>query len=98
MTKTPRKLTARQKFAFMHRLNGDKALSFSAKVVAVELLTTFHNTKTGRCNPGFAGLAKSAGCSQRTAFSAISELKNAGWITVESTQRRIVKVHKSLQF
>lgn len=83
--KTPSRPTPRQKFAFIHRLNGDKAISFAAKVVAVELLTRFRNNKTGLCNPGFASVAESAGCSQRTAFSAVSELKNAGWIAVEST-------------
>jgi hypothetical protein len=82
--KTPRKLTARQKFAFMHRLMADKTLSFAAKTVAVSLLTIFHNMKTGRCNPSLVSIAETAGCSRRTAFSAIAELKNTGWITVES--------------
>ncbi len=82
---TRAKHTAPQKFDFLHRLMADKTLSFSAKAIATELLLTFHNANTGRCNPSIAAIAKSTGCSRRTAFSAITELKKAGWITVEST-------------
>src|SRR4029077_18492450 len=63
----------------------DTALSASAKVVATTLVLKFHNTKTGQCNPSFAAIAEAIGRRRRTIFPAIAELKDAGWITVEST-------------
>ena len=64
----------------------DAALSASAKCVAMTLLLKFHNTKTGQCNPSFAGIAKIIGRSRRAIFPAITELRDGGWITVESTK------------
>jgi len=84
--KKPRKRTPKQKFDFRRRLVGDKILSFAAKTIATELLLTFHNAKNDRCNPSLPAIAKAAGCSRRTAFSAIAELKAAGWVAVNSTQ------------
>jgi hypothetical protein len=87
MTKTPtRNRVPAHKYAFLWRLMADTTLSASAKGVAVTLLLKYHNTKTGRCNPSIAGMAKTAGCCRRTAFSAIAELKNTGWIAVEGTK------------
>lgn len=64
----------------------DTALSASAKCVAGTLLLKFHNTKTGQCNPSFAAIAKATGRSRRAIFPAITELRDGGWITVESTK------------
>ena len=86
MTTRPRKRVPPQKYAFLWRLMADTALSASAKVVAATLLLKFHNTKTGQCNPSFAAIAKAIGRSSRTIFPAIAELKDGGWITVESTK------------
>lgn len=84
--KNPRKRTPKQKFDFRRRLVADKILSFAAKVVATELLLTFHNAKTDRCNPSLVAIAKASGCSRRTAISAIAELNAAGWVAVQSTK------------
>ena len=80
-----RKRVPPQKYAFLWRLMTDAALSASAKVVATTLLLKFHNTKTGRCNPSIGAIAEAIGRRRRTIFPAIAELKDAGWITVEST-------------
>ena len=84
--KKPRKRTPKQKYDFRRRLVADKILSFAAKTIATELLLTFHNAANDRCNPSLPAIAKAAGCSRRTAFSAIAELKAAGWVAVQSTQ------------
>ena len=81
-----RKRVPAQKYAFLWRLMADTALSASAKCVAATLLLKFHNTKTGQCNPSFAAIAKTIGRSRRTIFPAIAELRDSGWITVESTK------------
>ena len=80
-----RKRVPPQKYAFLWRLMADTALSPSAKVVATTLLLKFHNTKTGQCNPSIGALTKTTGLSRRTIFYAITELRDGGWITVEST-------------
>jgi hypothetical protein len=82
--KKPRKRTPKQKFDFYWRLMAVTELSLPAKVVATALLLKFHNEKTGRCNPGAGSIAKTIGISRRMVFYGILELKNAGWISVES--------------
>jgi len=87
MSKSPKgagKLTPAQKYGFLWRLMADDALSPAAKCVATALLLKFRNAKTGRCNPGVPGIAKTAGISRRAVYYAIAELKDAGWITIES--------------
>ena len=93
-----RKRVPPQKYAFLWRLMADTALSPSAKVVAATLLLKFHNTKTGQCNPSFAAIAKATGRSRRTIFPAIAELRDAGWITVESTGGGSSSPHEPIQF
>jgi len=80
-----RKRVAPQKYAFLWRLMADAVISSPAKVVATTLLLKFHNTKTGRCNPSIGALTKTTGLSRRTIFYAVTELRNAGWIAVQST-------------
>ncbi len=81
-----RKRTAPQRFDFYWRMMADTDLSPTAKCVAAALLFKFHNAKSSRCNPGAASIARTAGLARRTVFYAIVELKDAGWITVESTK------------
>lgn len=81
-----RKRVPAQKYAFLWRLMADDALSASAKCVAVTLLLKFHNAKTGQCNPSFAAIAKATGRSRRAIFPAVTELKDGGWISIESTK------------
>ena len=81
-----RKRTAPQRFDFYWRMMADTDLSPTAKCVAAALLLKFHNAKSSRCNPGAASIARTAGLARRTVFYAIVELKDAGWITVESTK------------
>ena len=80
-----RKRVPPQKYAFLWRLMADTVLSPPAKVVATTLLLKFHNTKTGRCNPSIGALTKTTGLSRRTIFYAVTELRDAGWIAVQST-------------
>jgi hypothetical protein len=85
VTTRPRKRAPAYKYAFLWRLMADTILSASAKVVAATLLLKFHNAKTGQCNPSFAAIAKAIGRRRRAIFPAIAELRDSGWITVEST-------------
>ena len=84
--KQPRKRTPKQKFDFYWRIWADTTLSLAARAVANALLLKFHNEKTGRCNPGIPGIAETAGISRRAVYYAITELKDAGWLAVESIQ------------
>ena len=81
-----RKRTAPQRFDFCWRMMADTDLSPTAKCVAAALLLKFHNAKTGRCNPGAASIARTAGSRSSHGFLCHCELKDAGWITVESTK------------
>jgi hypothetical protein len=80
-----RKRVPPQKYAFLWRLMADAVISSPAKVVATTLLLKFHNTKTGRCNPSIGALTKTTGLSRRTIFYAVTELRDAGWVAVQST-------------
>jgi helix-turn-helix protein len=75
---------SKQKFDLMERMMGDQAVSSSAFRVAVALLHKFHNNLTDRCNPGTPEIARVSGLSTRTVFTAIAELKAAGWIIIQS--------------
>jgi hypothetical protein len=84
--KNPRKRTPRQKFDFFWQIWAETTLSLAAKGVATTLLLQFHNAKTSRCNPSIVSIAKTAGISRRAVFNAIAELKDAGWIAIDSTR------------
>lgn len=63
----------------------DAELSAAAKCVATVLLLKYRNHDTGRCNPGFAALARRVGRTRRPVISALNELKERGWIDWDGT-------------
>jgi hypothetical protein len=84
--KTSRKQTSQQKYNFLWRLMADETLSPAAKVVGAALLLKFHNLKTGRCNPSYAAIGASVGRRRRIIFQTVAELRNTGWLAVQSTK------------
>jgi hypothetical protein len=74
-----------QAFQLVHAIMADRALSSSAKCVAVVLLLQFQNAKTGKCNPSFAAIAMRIGRNRRATFDAVRELKEAGWVSITGT-------------
>ena len=71
---------------FLWRLMADTDLSATAKCVAATLLLKFHNAKSSEVQSRRCLHRQAAGLARRTVFYAIVELKDAGWITVESTK------------
>ena len=79
-------LSARDKFGFLEAAIADPDLSAAAKVVLVVLLLKFRNSKTGRCNPGTATIAKAVGRSRRAVVDTVAELRESGWLKTISTR------------
>jgi hypothetical protein len=46
-------------------------------------LALYRNADNGRCDPSYAGLAKAAGVSERTAIRLIHTIERMGWIAIE---------------
>jgi hypothetical protein len=80
------KARARAKWEFFWRLMADTELSASAKCVATALLFKRDNNKTGRCDPAFETIGEDIGRDRRNVIRSIGELKDRGWITVQSTK------------
>lgn len=76
--------TMAEKFKWLKEVLRDRALSASAKNVATALVT-FHNDRTGQCNPSQGRLAEAIGLSRRRVNRLVAELKAGGWIEVEGT-------------
>jgi hypothetical protein len=81
-----RQSDSRARFAQLHAILADEELSSTAKCVATALLLKFRNTKTGRCNPSFAAIAKAIGRKRRAIVPAVAELKASGWLKIVGTK------------
>lgn len=77
--------TSAVKYRFLWALMANPELSPSAKCVALVLMFKFRNTRTGQCNPSFAAIGEKIGRQRRVAIDAVKELKDAGWLTVNSS-------------
>jgi len=64
----------------------DKRISATAKLL-LAVLADHWNKNTGQCNPHEATLAEEIGVCRRTVIRALAELKTAGLIQVQRTQR-----------
>lgn len=58
----------------------DTSLIPSAKIAAMRL-AIHHNSKTGQCNPTLPTLARGIGMSSRTTHTALTALRDAGYIS-----------------
>jgi hypothetical protein len=72
-----------EKAELVSALCADPRLSGDQLRVAVALLFTFHNTKTGKCCPSHHQLAKASATCETTSKSAIKKLKAMGVIEFE---------------
>jgi len=71
----------------INALFADPILSSHAKVIAGRLILYHHNNDTGRCDPAETTLSKDTGIKLRTLQTAISQLKDEGWIKVTSRRK-----------
>lgn len=76
--------TMPEKFNWLKAVLRDSELSASAKNVATALMT-FHNDRTGQCNPSQKRLAESVGLSRMRVNRLVAELKAGGWIEADNT-------------
>lgn len=74
-------LSLLQLWKFVIATAGAPELSDSSRRAAIGILSHY-NSKTGRCYPSFPRIAKVAGLSLRTTFSAVEKLESAGWFRV----------------
>ena len=81
-----KKSDASAKFEFAQRVLADSGLSSTAKCVVMVLLLKFHNRRTGQTNPSLGEIANHIGLSRRAVIPAIAELKQSGWVDIESTK------------
>jgi|GEM_PF-5780923 len=86
------------KWLMVKAIAADPTLSPAAARIAIALLVTFHNIKTGLCNPSYSSVAKAAGTTRRgTAIEAVKQLEEAGWLTVErKAKERLPGVYRLL--
>lgn len=75
-----------EKVKWLGRVLEHPDLSPEARAIAAAMFHR-HNTKTGRCDPGMADLARLAGCCRRKAQMARDELVAAGFL--EAIQRKV---------
>lgn len=76
--------TMSEKFFWLKAILRDTDLSASAKNVAAALMT-FHNDRTGQCNPSQKRLAEAVGLSRMRVNRLVAELRVGGWIEAENT-------------
>ena len=68
----------------MNAINADRDLSSTTKSVAYALLFTFHNTKTGQCNPSFKAIGKAVGRCRSVVAESIDTLTGeGGWFVLK---------------
>jgi hypothetical protein len=76
------------KHEFLMQLMADRKVPRTSKCVATVLLLKFIDVKTGECNPSGIEISRATSFASNTVYTALNDLKAAGWITIEGPERR----------